>query len=146
MNFASGNSGASVGQARFFAYPRSMDQGLEWWEARIRNIDAGSRAIDPGRLYPVSLDELVGGQRRRSYRLMRRFAGLRNEAPMLKYFIKRVHDRNANMERWRKSVPERRHDEIDRRYREILEGMREDGLHCAELLIRVYDERKAGIL
>jgi len=135
-----------VGQARFFAYPRSMDQGLEWWEARIRNIDAGSRAIEPGRLYPVSLDELVGGQRRRSYRLMRRFAGLRNEKAMLDYFQGRVRNRNANMERWRKSVPERRHDEIDGRYREILEGMRADGIHCAELLIRVYDERKEGIL
>ncbi len=135
-----------VGQARFFAYPRSMTQGLEWWEARIRNIDAGARALDPGRLYPVSLDELVGGQRRRSYRLLRRFAGLRNEKPMLKYFQKRVHNRNAHMERWRKSVPERRQDEVDARYREILERMREDHVHCAELLIRVYDERKEGML
>ncbi len=135
-----------VGQARFFAYPRSMTQGLEWWEARIRNVDAGARALEPGRLYPVSLDELVGGQRRRSYRLLRRFAGLRNEKPMLKYFQKRVHNRNAHMERWRKSVPERRQDEVDSRYREILERMREDQVHCAELLIRVYDERKEGML
>ncbi len=123
-----------------------MEQGLEWWESRIRNIDVGTWAIGAGRLYPVSLDELVGGQRRRSYRLMRRFAGLRNEQPMLDYFQNRVRNRNANLERWRKSVPERRHDEIDRRYREILEGMRVDGVHCADLLIRVYDERKEGIL
>lgn len=131
-----------VGQARFFTYPRSMQQGLEWWEARIRRIDDGVRGTEPGRVYPVSLDELVGGDRRRTYRLMRRFAGLRNEDAMLEYFQSRVKDRNAHMERWRSSVPERRQAEIDRRYSEILEGMREDGVHCAELLIRVYEMRR----
>jgi hypothetical protein len=131
-----------VGQARFFAYPRSMAQGLEWWEARIRRIDQGVRGVEPGRVYPVSLDELVGGERRRTYRLMRRFAGLRNEDAMLDYFQGRVKDRNAHMERWRASVPERRQAEIDARYREILEGMREDDVHCAELLIRVHETRE----
>lgn len=132
-----------VGQSRF-AYPRSMAQGLEWWEARIRRIDDGVRGVEPGRVFPVSLDELVGGERRRTYRLMRRFAGLRNEDAMLEYFQGRVKDRNAHMERWRSSVPERKQAEVDARYREILEGMREDGVHCAELLIRTYEHRREG--
>ncbi len=37
-----------VGQARLFAYPRSMDQGLEWWEARIRGSTPGARARRAG--------------------------------------------------------------------------------------------------
>ena len=133
-----------VGQARWLTYPRSIKQGLEWWEARIRRIDAGIRAAGPGLVHAVDLDELVGGDRRRTYRLMRRFAGLRNEDPMLEYFQGRVKDRNAHLERWRGSVPERRQAEVDAAYRDILERMRADGIHCAELLIRTYERRSAS--
>jgi hypothetical protein len=130
-----------VGQARWIAHPRTMREGLRWWEARIRRIDAGVRAVEPGLVYPVSLDELVGGKRRRAYRVLRRFAGLRNEERMLTYFRNRVKDRNANLERWRSNVPERKQAEIDSRYREIIERLEADGVHCADLLRRVYEER-----
>lgn len=130
-----------VGQARWLTHPRSIKQGLEWWESRIRRIDAGVRGVVPGGVYPVSLDELVGGERRRTYRLMRRFAGLRNEEAMLDYFQRRVKDRNAHLERWRGSVPERRQNEVDTHYRKILERMAADGVHCADLLIRTYRRR-----
>lgn len=130
-----------VGQARWLTYPRSMQQGLEWWEARIRRIDAGVRGVEPGTVYPVDLDELVGGERRRTYRLMRRFAGLRNEDAMLDYFQGRVKDRNAHLERWRSNVPSRRQAEIDATYLDILERMRADDVHCADLLIRTYERR-----
>jgi hypothetical protein len=135
-----------VGQARFLTYPRSMAQGLEWWDARIRRIDEGVRGIEAGRVFSVSLDELVGGERRRTYRLMRRFAGLRNEDAMLDYFQGRVKDRNAHMERWRASVPERRQAEVDERYRDILGQMQLDGIHCADLLLRVHEERRRGLV
>lgn len=132
-----------VGQAGPLTRPRSMRQGLEWWEQRIRRIDEGVRGVEPGRVYPVSLDELVGGERRRAYRLLRRFAGLRNEAAMLDYFQGRVRDRNANLERWRSSVPARKQAEVDARYREILDSMLSDGVHCAAILDRVYEARMA---
>lgn len=130
-----------VGQARWLAHPRTINEGLRWWESRIRRIDAGVRAVEPGLVYPLSLDELVGGQRRRAYRLLRRFAGLRNEEPMLTYFRNRVKDRNANLERWRSNVPARKQSEVDARYREILDRFEADGVHCADLLRRVYEER-----
>ena len=128
-----------VGQLRWLAYPRSIKQGLEWWEARIRRIDAGAAGVEPGRVYSVSLDELVGGDRRRTYRMMRRFAGLRNEASMLDYFQSRVKDRNAHLERWRASVPEGRQPEVDRLYRQTLERLSDDGVHCAAALRRTYE-------
>jgi hypothetical protein len=130
-----------VGQARWLSYPRSMQQGLEWWEARIRRIDAGVRGVEPDRVHAVDLDELVGGERRRTYRMMRRFAGLRNEDAMLDYFQGRVKDRNAHLERWRTTVPEGRQAEIDAAYRDILERMHADDVHCAELLIGTYERR-----
>ncbi len=130
-----------AGQAGRLTYPRSIMQGLEWWEGRIRRIDAGVSGAEPGRVYPVSLDDLVGGERRHSYRLMRRFAGLRNEAAMLDYFKRRVHGRNAHLERWRSSVPERRQAEVDAAYAGILERMETDGVHCAAQLRRTYERR-----
>jgi len=65
---------------------------------------------------------------------------------MLDYFQGRVKDRNAHMERWRASVPERRQVEADERYRDILGQMQLDGIHCADLLLRVHEERRRGLV
>ncbi len=130
-----------VGQARWLTRPRTIKQGLAWWERRIRRIDAGVRGVEPSRVYPVSLDELVGGERRRTYRLLRRFSGLRNEEAMLAYFQRRVKHRNAHLERWRDSVPARRQAEIDAIYRDMLERLEADGVHCAGQLRRSYERR-----
>lgn len=133
-----------VGQGARLSRPRTMRQGLEWWEGRIQRIDEGVRGVEPGRVYPVSLDELVDGDRRRTYRLTRRFAGLRNEDAMLDYFQSRVKDRNAHLERWRGSVPGRRQDEVEAIYVEMLERMEADGVHCAPQLRRSYEARSRG--
>lgn len=133
-----------AGQARWLAYPRTMTQGLEWWEGRIRRIDAGVRAAGVERVYPVSLDNLVsGGHRRRNYRFMRRFAGLRNEDEMFDYFTSRVRVRNAHTERWREGISRAKQAEIDARYEEILDGLEADGVHCATLLREVRTRRSA---
>ena len=50
------------------------------------------------------------------------------------YFERRVKVRNAHTERWREEVPERRQDEVDARYGEILDRLEADGVHCAPLL------------
>ena len=133
-----------VGQARWLAYPRTMGQGLEWWEGRIRRIDAGIRAAGRDRVHEVSLDDLVSGNRRKkTYRKMRQFAGLRNEDAMLDYFTRRVRVRNAHSERWRSDVPVRQHAEVDARYEAILDRLADDGVSCVELLRRVKARRDA---
>lgn len=133
-----------VGQARWLAYPRTMSQGLEWWEARIRRIDGGVRAAGPERVLAVSLDDLVSGNRRKeTLRRMRSFAGLGNDQSMRGYFDRRVKGRNAHTERWREEIPKRRQAEVDAAYEEILTRLEADGVHCAELLVRVRDRRNA---
>ncbi|MEO7198574.1 MAG: sulfotransferase [Solirubrobacterales bacterium] len=133
-----------VEQARWLSYPRTMDQGLEWWEGRIRRIEEGIRAVGAERVYAVSLDDLVTDDgRRRSYAGLRRFAGLGSESDMLDYFQGRVKVRNAHTERWREAVPERRQAEVDVRYEEILERLEAEGAHCAPLLRGVH-ERRSG--
>ena len=133
-----------VGQARWLAYPRTMHQGLEWWESRIRRIEDGIRAVGRDRVHEVSLDDLVSGNRRkRTYRKMRQFAGLRNEDAMLGYFSRRVKVRNAHAERWREDVPARHHADVDARYDEILDRLEADGVGCVSLLRRVRREAHA---
>ncbi len=133
-----------VGQARRLTYPRTMDQGLEWWESRIRRIEDGIRAVGRERVHEVSLDDLVSGNhRRRTYRKLRQFAGLRNEEAMLGYFTRRVKVRNAHAERWREDVSDRRHADVDARYAAILDRLEADGVGCAALLRRVQGRRSA---
>lgn len=124
-----------VGQGRRLSHPRTIDQGLEWWEARIRRIDEGVRAVGSDRVFAVSLDDLVTDEgRRRTFASMRRFAGLGSERDMLDYFKGRVKVRNAHTERWREDVPESRQDDVDARYERILAGLEADGVNGAELL------------
>jgi len=133
-----------VGQARWLAHPRTMQQGLEWWEARMRRIDAGVRAAGSERVLAVSLDDLVSGNRRKgTLREMREFAGLGNDKEMRGYFERRVKSRNAHTERWREEVPERRQDEVDEAYADILARMSADGVHGVDLLRRVHERREA---
>jgi hypothetical protein len=62
---------------------------------------------------------------------------------MMSYFSRRVRVRNAHAERWRREVPERRHDEIDARYGETLDRLEADGVGCVPLLRRVRERRTA---
>jgi hypothetical protein len=131
-----------VGQARWLAHPRTMQQGLEWWEARMRRIDDGVRAVGDGRVLAVSLDDLVSGSRRKgTLKDMRSFAGLGNDKAMRGYFERRVKNRNAHTERWREEVPEKRHDEVDAAYGEILGRLIADRVHGADLLMQVRERR-----
>ncbi len=131
-----------VGQARWLAHPRTMHQGLDWWEGRIRRIDDGVRAAGPDRVLAVSLDDLVSGNRRKdTLKRMRSFAGLGNDKAMRGYFDRRVKGRNAHTERWREEVPKRRQAEVDFAYEEILARLDADGVHGAELLRRVHERR-----
>jgi len=131
-----------VGQARWLAYPRTMQQGLEWWEARIRRIDDGVRAAGSDRVLAVSLDDLVSGNRRKNtLKRMRGFAGLGNDKRMRAYFERRVKVRNAHAERWREEVPEGRQAEVDAQYVQILDRLEADGIHCARMLRRVHGRR-----
>ncbi len=52
-------SASRVAQTRGLVRPRTRVQGIEWWEQRIRAIEAGADAVAPGRLLTVCLDELL---------------------------------------------------------------------------------------
>lgn len=130
-----------VDQGRWLVHPRTMRQGLEWWEGRMRRIDAGVRAVPDDRVHLVSLDELVELRRRRTYRRLRRFAGLDNENAMAGFFRRQVSGGDANTGRWRRGMSGRRQREIDAAYGEVLDRLERDRVHGVRFLQRVHAQR-----
>jgi Sulfotransferase family len=136
-------SASRVTQTKRLIYPRTRREGLEWWERRIRAIDAGARAIPPERLLTVSLDELLLLGPRRGLKHISRFSGLYVNGKMKQFFNRRMSPELAHSERWRAGLGDRRAAKLERRYEEIVAGLEADGVLCALLLRRTL-ERSRG--
>src|SRR3954467_6217094 len=132
-------SASRVGQTHGLVYPRTRRQGLEWWEARIRSVDAGARAIPRDRLLTVSLDELLLLGRHRGLRPICRFARIFPQRKMKRFFLRQMTPELAHSERWRAGLSDRRADALERRYEEIVAELEADGVVCAPLLRRTLD-------
>jgi hypothetical protein len=127
-------SASRVGQTNGLVYPRTRRQGLEWWEARIRAIDAGARAIPPERLLTVSLDEMLLLGPRRGLKHICRFTGVYVNRRMKQFFNRRMSSELANSERWRRGLSDRRAAKLERLYGEIVNRLEADGVGCTPLL------------
>jgi Sulfotransferase family len=137
-------SASRVAQTRGLVYPRTRRQGLEWWESRIRTIDAGARAIPPERLLTVSLDELLLLGQRRGLRQICRFAGLYTNRKMKQFFNRRMSPEMAHSERWRAGLGDRRAAKLERLYAEAVDRLEADGVGCALLLRRTLERSQAA--
>ncbi len=136
-------SASRVSQTHGLVYPRTRRQGLEWWEERIRAIDAGARAIPPDRLLTVSLDEfLVHG--RRALRPLCRFARIYPQTKMKRFYRRHMSPELAHSARWRAGLSDRRAAKLERAYEEIVAGLERDGIGCAPLLRRTLDRSRGA--
>ena len=133
-----------VSKGKGVVFPRNPEQGIEWWEARLRRIDAAVREIPADRVTAVSLDELVYGDRESSYRGLLEFLGTEDELEMRSYFETKMSAEAAHRDRWREGLSEDDQEQYARRYAEALERLERDGVHCAELL-RTTLERTAPV-
>jgi hypothetical protein len=138
-------SASRVGQTHGLLYPRTRRQGLEWWEERIRSIDAGAREIPRERLLTVSLDELLLLGRHRGLRPICRFVRIYPQRKMKRFFLREMSPELAHSERWRAGLSDRRAAELERVYEEMVAGFEADGVACAPLLRRTLD-RSLGSL
>ena len=133
-------SASRVSQRRWLVYPRTRRQGLEWWEARIRAIDAGARAIEPGRLLELGLDDfLVRGERKRSVEALAAFAGVGPGMRMRQFMRRRMNPARANRERWRRGLSEDQQREIEGAYLDALARLERDGVSCVPILRRALE-------
>ena len=70
------DAASRVSQTRGLVYPRNRRQGLEWWEARVRRIDEGARAIRDDRLLEIELGSFLTRGRREQLRNLASHAGI----------------------------------------------------------------------
>ena len=137
-------SASRVGQTHGLVYPRTRRQGLEWWEQRIRAIDAGARAIPRDQLLTVSLDELLLLGRHRGLRPLCRFMRIYPQRRMKRFFMRRMTRELAHSDRWRAGLSDRRASDLERAYEEIVAGLEADGISCAPLLRRTLERSQGG--
>ena len=128
-------SASRVAQSRGLVRPRTRVQGIEWWEERIRAIEAGADAIGEGGLLTVSLDELVRLQRARvALRPLFRFLGAPVTKRTRRWFSNRMTEEGANKDRWREGISRAKAQRIAELYEEAVARLEADGMRCAPLL------------
>jgi hypothetical protein len=133
-------SASRVAQRRWLVYPRTRRQGLAWWERRLRAIDAGARAIEPGRLLELGLDDfLVRGERKRSVEALADFAGVGPGMRMRQFMRRRMNPAGANRERWRRGLSPEQQRDIEAAYLEALDRLEQDGVSCVPILRRALE-------
>jgi len=128
-------SASRVAQTRGIVRPRTRVQGIEWWEERIGAIERAADSIGHGKLLTVSLDELVRIQRARAaMRPLFRFLGVPATKRTRRYFSNRMTTAEANKERWRDGISERKAARIDELYRAALDRLEASGARSVPLL------------
>jgi hypothetical protein len=138
-------SASRVSQTRGLVRPRTRVDGLAWWEERLRAIETGADSIPEGRLLTVGLDELVRMQRARAaLRPLFRYLGTTMTKRTRRYFSNRMTTEEANKERWREGISQRKADRLEALYEEALERLEADGMRCAPLLRHAYERRDEG--
>ena len=127
-------------------HPTDVTSGIEWWEGRLRLAEEGVRGLDgaASRLHAVSLDELVWGERERSYSELVGFLGVADEPGMRRFFDEEMNADAAHRDRWREGHTEAEQAAILEAYEEALGRIEREGFHCAELLRRSYERGAAG--
>jgi hypothetical protein len=137
-------SASRVAQTRKLIRPRTRSQGLEWWEDRLRRLDAGAREIPPDRLITISLDELLLMFKMRGpVKPLCQFLGVHTRPKMRNYLRRRMSKEAANAERWRRGISDRRIADLERQYEAILDGLEADGVNGAILLRRTFERSRA---
>jgi Sulfotransferase family len=136
-------SASRVAQTRGLIRPRTRAQGLEWWEARLRSMDAGARSIADGRLAEISLDELLAEPGDETLEQLFELVNLSPGRRVRGFFGNRMSLGDANVERWREGISAAKREQLDERYRAALDRLDADGVGAVPLLRRTYERRRA---
>jgi hypothetical protein len=134
----SGSSKASKRQKEH--HPTGVLDGIDWWLERLRMAEEGVRGMrTPESLHPVSLDELVSGDRESVYGGLRGFLGIDDDPVMREFLREEMSPEAAHRERWREGLDPAAQDQVQRRYEQALDQLEREGYHCAPVLRRAYE-------
>jgi hypothetical protein len=124
-------------------HPTDVISGIDWWEERLRAIDASVKEVPPDKLLTISLDDLVFGNRRQTYRSLHEYLGIDREPRVRRYFKRRMSADRANRDRWRRDLSDEGAEQVMHHYEATLDRLESDGVHCAPLLRRVYEDSRS---
>jgi sulfotransferase family protein len=122
-------------------HPTGVADGIGWWLERLRLAEEGVRGLgDQGKVVPISLDELVWGDRERAYGDLLGFLELDDEPAMRDFFAAQMSADAAHRERWREGMSEDEQEAVRKRYEAALAQLEADGYQCAPVLRRSYEQ------
>jgi hypothetical protein len=121
------------GQTRGLVYPRNIRQGLEWWEERLRRLDAGASQLPDDTVRVVNLDNLVEFRRTYAVTRLTRFVGPPSKQ-IRRFHRTRMSPESAHRGRWRDSLSSAAQREIDEAYEQAVDRLIADGIAGAASL------------
>ncbi len=127
--------------------PGTIIGGIDWWAERLRWIEGGVRGIEDGAEYAlpadcfrvVLLDDLIAGDRDRSYARLLEFLDAEDEEAMREFFEQRMSPAAAHQGRWREGLGAVGRARVGRKYARTLQTLDREGNHVAPVLLEAFD-------
>lgn len=135
------SSASRVSQTRGLIYPRTRAQGIEWWEGRLRAMDAGARTVPPERLAEVSLDELLADPGPEALEEMFDVVRVTPGRQVRRFLRNKMSTEEANAGRWREGISAEKRAHLDALYLEALDRLEAGGVSSVPLLRSTYERR-----
>lgn len=104
------------------------DEGMRAWENQMRRVDAGCRALPPGRFLAIELVDLVRDRRDETYERLLDFTAIEDEPALRRFFDTRVSVGSTRIEDWREDLEPAELEALDEAYAAALERLRRDGV------------------
>ena len=111
--------------------PDSVPEALEYWADRLRRAEVGARAVAPGRILVLHLEDLVLLDRDGSYGRLLDYLQMDDEPQMQSFFETELTAERAHLGRWRAGLGEDGRAQLTTAYREVLGRLRDEGITCA---------------
>ena len=108
--------------------PESVLTALARWNLHLRRADASVRRLPADRMLAMRLEELLLTRREERFAALLEFLELEEDESIRTTFDTALTPENGHLGRWRVELTGSERDELDRRYREMLEQMAADGI------------------
>ncbi|HSJ18449.1 MAG TPA: sulfotransferase [Solirubrobacterales bacterium] len=108
--------------------PENVLAALARWSLHLRRADASVRRLPGDRVLAMRLEQLLLTRREERFAALLEFLELDEDEAIRATFEGELTPENGHLGRWRVELPAPERDELDRRYREVLEQMAIDGI------------------
>lgn len=103
-------------------------EALWKWGRSIEATERAIRAVPPGTVLVIHLDDLVALDREGTYRRVLDFLEIEDDEEMREWFDRKISARRAHTGQWRERMPPPEARRVDRRYRRMLREFRRAGI------------------